>query len=143
MRGRCHRHPAGAIASRCLQALYRLLLMVAQPLGLGLMGGVAGWLGARAALLVGAILLGGLAVATLVDPALAEQRARRTAPAGRQTRTTSLGPVGHMWRGLRRANGTLRRGCCHCFQAAFQTGCERTQPQEDHHALPHRSPQSR
>jgi hypothetical protein len=65
-------------------ALYRLLLL-AQLLGLEVMGSVAGLLGLRGALLLAAILIGGIAVATLVDPALAARCALRTTPADIRT----------------------------------------------------------
>jgi hypothetical protein len=77
-----------------LQAVYRLLLMLAQPVGVALLGGLAGILGVRGTLLVGAGMVGAVAVATMLDPALAGRRAVQAMPAGVRTRTALPGRVG-------------------------------------------------
>jgi hypothetical protein len=76
-----------------LQALYRLLLMLAQPMGVALLGGLAGVVGVRGALLMGAGLIGAVAVATTVDPALAGRSTLRRTPARVGTRPGRGVPV--------------------------------------------------
>lgn len=53
-----------------LQAAYRLLLMLAQPISIALMGALAGWLGVRAALVIGACLLIVVGLGALADQQL-------------------------------------------------------------------------